>query len=179
MWWITLVDFQMLNQPWITWHISHQVMLYNTFYILRPIPGILQARTLEWVPISFSSAWKWKVKVKSLSCVWLLSTPWTAAYQAPLPMGFSRQECWSGLPLPSPKSNLTIYKKYYSTWLSGIYIRLFKAGSQSRTQLKRLSSSSSSSSRFDLLMFSWEFCIYVNEKYWSLFFYNAFVQFWC
>ena len=59
-----------------------------------PIPGILQARTLEWVAISFSNAWKWKVKVKSLSCVQLLVTPWTAAYQAPLSMGFARQEYW-------------------------------------------------------------------------------------
>ena len=67
-----------------------------------PVPGILQARTLEWVAISFSSAWKWKVKVKSLSRVWSLATPWTAAYQAPPSMGFSRQEYWSGLPLPSP-----------------------------------------------------------------------------
>ena len=67
-----------------------------------PIPGILQARTLEWVAIAFSNAWKWKVKVKSLSRVRLLATPWTAAYQAPLPMGFSRQEYWSGVPLPSP-----------------------------------------------------------------------------
>ena len=66
-----------------------------------PVPGILQARTLEWVAISFSNAWKWKVKVKSLSRVWLLATPWTAAYQAPPSMGFSRQEYWSGLPLPS------------------------------------------------------------------------------
>ena len=66
------------------------------------VPGILQARTLEWVAISFSNAWKWKVKVKSLSHVQLLATPWTAAYQAPLPMGFSRQEYWSGVPLPSP-----------------------------------------------------------------------------
>ena len=68
------------------------------------IPGILQARTLEWVAISFSNAWKWKVKVKSLSHVWLLATPWTAAYQAPPSMGFSRQEYWSGLPLPSLRS---------------------------------------------------------------------------
>ena len=65
-------------------------------------PGILQARTLEWVAISFSSVWKWKVKVKSLSRVWLLATPWTTAYQSPPSMGFSRQEYWSGLPLPSP-----------------------------------------------------------------------------
>ena len=67
-----------------------------------PIPGILQARTLEWVAISFSSAWNWKVKVKSFSHVWLLVTPWTAAYQAPPSMGFSRQEYWSGVPSPSP-----------------------------------------------------------------------------
>ena len=77
-----------------------------------PIPGILQARTLEWVAISFSNAWKWKVKVKSLSRVPLLATqllatrllvtPWTVAYQAPPSMGFSRQEYWSGVPLPSP-----------------------------------------------------------------------------
>ena len=66
-----------------------------------PVPGILQARTLEWVAISFSNACKWKVKVKSLSRVRLLATPWTAAYQAPPSMGFSRQEDWSGLPLPS------------------------------------------------------------------------------
>ena len=63
-----------------------------------PIPGILQARTLVWVAISFSNAGKWKVKVKSLSCVWLCATPWTAAYQAPPSMGFSRQEYWSGVP---------------------------------------------------------------------------------
>ena len=67
-----------------------------------PVPGILQARTLDWVAISFSNAWKWKVKGKSLSCVRLLATPWTAAYQAPPSMGFSRQEYWRGLPLPSP-----------------------------------------------------------------------------
>ena len=67
-----------------------------------PVPGILQARTLEWVAISFSNAGKWKVKVKSLSHVWLLATPWTAAYQAPPSMGFSRQEYWNGVPLPSP-----------------------------------------------------------------------------
>ena len=68
-----------------------------------PIPGILQARTLEWVAISFSNAWKWKVKVKSLSRVRPSATPWTAAFQAPLSMGFSKQEYWSGVPLPSPR----------------------------------------------------------------------------
>ena len=56
-----------------------------------PIPGILQARTLEWDAISFSNAWKWKVKVKSLSRVRLLATPWTVVHQAPPSMGFSRQ----------------------------------------------------------------------------------------
>ena len=66
------------------------------------VHGILQARTLERVAISFSNAWKWKVKVKLLSCVWLLVTLWTAAYQAPPSMGFSGQEYWSGVPLPSP-----------------------------------------------------------------------------
>ena len=67
-----------------------------------PVPGILQARTLEWVAISFSNAWKWKVKGKSLSRVRLFATPWNAAHQAPPSMGFSRQEYWSGVPSPSP-----------------------------------------------------------------------------
>ena len=67
-----------------------------------PIPGILQARTLEWVAISFSNAWKWRVKVKLLDHVRLLAIPWTAAYQAPRFMGFSHQEYWSEVPLPSP-----------------------------------------------------------------------------
>ena len=70
------------------------------------VHGILQARTLEWVAISFSNAWKWKMKVKLLSCVWLLATPWTAAYQAPPSMGFSGQQYWSGVPLPSPSLSL-------------------------------------------------------------------------
>ena len=80
-----------------------------------PLPGILQARTLEWVAISFSNAWKWKVKVKSLSHVGLFETPWSAAYQAPLPMGFSRQEYWSGLPSPSPMTYLQ--SRYYGILL--------------------------------------------------------------
>ena len=80
------------------------------------VHGILQARTLEWVAISFSSAWKWKVKMKSFSRVRLLATPWTAAHQAPLSMGFSRQEYWSGLPLPSPiypVLHIQILMKYF------------------------------------------------------------------
>ena len=79
-----------------------------------PVPGILQARTLEWVAISFSNAWMWKVKVKSFSCVWLLATPWTAAYQAPPSMGFSRQKYWSGVPLPSPFWSLQCIKQEFS-----------------------------------------------------------------
>ena len=63
-----------------------------------PVPGILQARILEWVAISSSNIWKWKVKVKSLSCIRLVATPWTSAYQAPPSKGFSRQEYWSGVP---------------------------------------------------------------------------------
>ena len=81
-----------------------------------PISGILQARVLEWVAISFSNAWKWKVKVKLLSHVRLFKTPWTAAYQAPLSMGFSRQEYWSGLPLPSPDSALAAAKERLRTF---------------------------------------------------------------
>ena len=78
--------------------------LYNSIHCSppgSPVPGILQARILEWVAISFSNAWKWKVKVKLLSRVRLLATPWTAAHQAPPSMGYSRKEYWSGLPLPS------------------------------------------------------------------------------
>ena len=80
-----------------------------------PVPGILQAWTLEWAAISFSNAWKWKVKVKSLSRVRLLTTPWTTAYQAPPSMGFSRQEYWSGVPLPSPRYNIDGSYKWVHT----------------------------------------------------------------
>ena len=71
------------------------------------IHGTFRARVLEWGAISFSNAWKWKVKVKSLSRVRLLVTPWTAAHQAPPSMGLSAQEYWSGVPLPSPF--MTVY----------------------------------------------------------------------
>jgi len=74
-----------------------------------PVPGILQARTLEWVAIFFSNAWKWKVKGKSLSRVWLLATPWTTVQQATPSMGFSRKEYWSG------------YYKLMSDWFSISY----------------------------------------------------------
>ena len=103
---------------WILYRLSHnpvvpaaaakslqsRLTLCDTIHDSPPgsaVPGILQARMLEWVAISFSNAWKWKVKVKSLSCVRPSATPWTAADQAPPSMGFSRQEYWGGLPLPS------------------------------------------------------------------------------
>ena len=76
------------------------------------VHGILQARTLQWVAISSSNAWKWKVKVKSLSRVRLLATPWTAAHQAPLSMGFSRQEYWSGVPLPLEEGHYSIIQDF-------------------------------------------------------------------
>ena len=79
-----------------------------------PVPGILQARTLEWVAISFSNAWKWKVKEKSLSRVWLFATRWTEAYQAPPSMGFSRQEYWSWVPSPSPLTHTRIQEQIIS-----------------------------------------------------------------
>ena len=81
-----------------------------------PIPGILQARTLEWVAISFSNVWKWKLKVKTFSRVRLLVTPWTAAYQALPSMGFSRQKYWSGVPW-----------SYYTTWITAnVFFPLLK-----------------------------------------------------
>ena len=82
-----------------------------------PVPEILQARTLEWVAISFSNAWKWKLKVKSLSCVRPSATPWTAAFQAPPSMGFSRQEYCSRVPLPSPKNAQTTAQLHSSQTL--------------------------------------------------------------
>ena len=83
-----------------------------------PVPGIPQARTLEWVAISFSNAWKWRVKGKSFSCVRPSATPRTAAYQAPPSMGFSRQEYWSGVPLPSPEHNADFVQIWASTFRS-------------------------------------------------------------
>ena len=78
-----------------------------------PVPGILQARTLEWLAVSFSNAWKGKVKVKSLSRVRLFATPWSSAYQAPPSMGFSRQEYWSGVPLYIPGTYFTTEHLYF------------------------------------------------------------------
>ena len=106
-------------------HFSHVQLCATHSPPGSPIPGILQARTLEWVAISFSNAWKWKVKVKSLSHVRLLATPWTAAHQAPPSMGFSRQEYWSGVPLPSPiisYSNFQIYNTVLLAIVPKLYI---------------------------------------------------------
>ena len=83
------------------------------------VPGILQARILEWVAISFSSAWNGNVKVKLFSRVRLLVTPWTAAHQAPPSMGFSRQEYWSGVPLPSP---IKVLESWYQKYLIRIIL---------------------------------------------------------
>ena len=87
-----------------------------------PVPGILQARTPEWVTISFSNAWKWKVKVKSLSCVRPSATPWTAAFQAPPSMGFSRQEYWSGVPL------IHMHRRFKITCMASILFLLGSPG---------------------------------------------------
>ena len=93
-----------------------------------PIPGVLQARTLEWVAISFSNAWKWKVKVKSLSHVRLLAAPWTAAYQTPPSMGFSRQEYWSWVPLPSPGLQSRGSQRVRRYWNAYSHAESFSAG---------------------------------------------------
>ena len=92
-----------------------------------PLPGILQARTLEWVAISFSNAWMWKVKVKSLSRARFLATPWTAAYQTSPSMGFPRQEYWSGVPLPSPKLSVCqcVYVYIYTHIHTYIHIYIY------------------------------------------------------
>ena len=87
-----------------------------------PVRRILQARILEWVAISFSNAWKWKVKGKSLSRVRFLATPWTAAHQAPPSMGFSRQEYWSGVPLHSPYIMYIYHKKLTRIYWGGLCI---------------------------------------------------------
>ena len=92
---------------WVTSVLSNSVRPHRRQPTRLPrLPGILQARTLQWAAISFSNAWKWKVKVKSFSRVRPSATPWTAAFQVPPSMQFSRQEYWSGVPLPSPKANV-------------------------------------------------------------------------
>ena len=95
-----------------------------------PIPGILQARTLEWVAISFSNAWEWKVKVKSFRHVRLIATPWTAAHKAPLSMGLPRQEYWSGVPCPSLSISLlviSLFRFSISSWFSLVMLHVSKS----------------------------------------------------
>ena len=107
-----------------------------------PVPGILQAITLEWVAIFFSNAWKWKVKVKLLSCVGPSATPWTAAFQAPPSMGFSRQEYWSGVPLPSPAVVGEIMFLMFSYYFILIYLYIsttFKTLNQQLGTVQRMS----------------------------------------
>ena len=101
------------------------------------VHGIFQARTRVWVAISSFNAWKWKVKVKSLSRVQLLATPWTAAYQAPPSMGFFRQEYWSGVPLPSPKLGLSPCKYLVYFWFifTPLYLQVLKSESQVFTKI--------------------------------------------
>ena len=127
--WAFLRRKAMTNLLLLLSHLSRRVRLCNPIDGSppgSPVPGILQARTLEWVALSFSNAWKWKVKVKSLSRAQLLATPWTTAYQAPPSMGFSRQEYWSGVPLPSPTANLdSVLKSRDITFLTKVHI--FKA----------------------------------------------------
>ena len=110
-----------------------------------PVPGVLQARTLEWVAIAFSNVWKWKVKVKSLSRVQLLATPWTTAYQAPPSMGFSRQEHWSGVPLPSPEGPhsvqlLSCVRLPATPWIAAHQASLSITNSQSLLKLMPIES---------------------------------------
>ena len=104
------VSHMVIHMPVLCWSAAAATSLQSCPTLCDPrdgsppgsaVPGILQARTLERVAISFSNAWKWKVKLRLLSHVWLFTTPWTVAYQAPPSMGFSRQEYWSGVPLPS------------------------------------------------------------------------------
>ena len=80
------------------------------------VPGILQARTLEWVAISFSSAWKRKVKMKLLSRPWLLATPWTAAYQAPRPWNFPGKSTGVGCHLPTDQLLILYLKGVIKFW---------------------------------------------------------------
>ena len=87
-----------------------------------------------------------KVKVKSLRCVQLFATPWTAAHQAPPSMGFSRQEYWSGVPSPSPGEgygNLLQCSCLENPRDRGAWWAAVCGVAQSRTRLKRFNSSSS------------------------------------
>ena len=123
-----------------------------------PVLGIFQARTLEWVSIAFSNAGKWKVKVKSFSRVQLFATPWTAAYQAPLPMGVSRQAYWSGLPLPS------LVPHYFDYFSHVVSCTVRRKRSSSLVCLFLIILSSRSESLEVLMNFRMAFSIFVKTK---------------
>ena len=136
------------------------------------VHGILQARTLEWVAISFSNAWKWKVKVKPLSHVWLLATPWTAACQAPPSVGFSRQEYWSGVPLPSP--SLTWYTRKKKSSL--IYLHYLKPSLHMVCFKLHMAWTSHSSSDFQAIPWLYAFaCAYFSVEW--FFYFSCLVSF--
>ena len=120
------------------------------------VSRILQARILEWVAISFSNAWKWKEKVKSLSRARLLATPWTAAYQAPPSMGFSRQEYWSGVPLPSPNGGT----KFNVQWVGiEVFLEIILASFDRSLYLQSCCS-------------HWEIWFKTQEQFWKCIFFN-------
>ena len=118
-----------------------------------PVPGILQARILEWVAISFSNAVKWKVKGKSLSRVWIPATPWAAAYQAPPSMGSSRQEYWSGVPLPSPETDV-----HNDKWMTYWILKGLDMGFMSENNMNQ---------EFELLIYFQECLSFMNNVAWS------------
>ena len=128
------------------------------------VHGILLARILEWVAISFSHAWEWKVKEKSLSCAPLFATPWTAAYEASPSMGFSRQEYWSGVPLPSPHILVKYCSKFSkpsfsNTWTVNFQMFLLVLEKAEEPEIKLPTSAGSSkkqeSSRKTLFLLHW------------------------
>ena len=111
---------------WVASVVSDSVRPIDSNPPGSPVPGILQERTLEWVAISFSNAWKWKVRVKSLSHVRLFTTPWTVAYQAPPSMGFSRQEYQSGVPLPSPLAHTRYFQNcWINEWMGASNLKRY------------------------------------------------------
>ena len=132
-----------------------------------PVPGVFQARTLEWVAISFSNAWKWKVKVKSLSRVQLLATPWTAAYQTPLFMGLSRQEYWSGVPSPSLNYMLVRSNKSFPQLVMFHSVKGFSLVVWLWLTVWNMTNCGKLLERWEhqtLLPVSWETCVWVKKQ---------------
>ena len=152
-----------------------------------PVPGILQARTLEWVSISFSNAGKRKMKGKSLSRVRLSVTPWTVAYQAPPSMGFSKQEYWSGVPLPSPEeisslSHSVVKCQRFQKWNCWIKqgpfpVRYTKPKGSPRRPWLLPPAPAWLLTPVPSILFSWEHCFCLRAIYTSLFSYCLFISF--